>query len=140
MSIILLLTPKLASHYRDGSRHDFRTASAVIARLRSHDEAVYCNWPITLRYYLDDTIKVHDWPRPEMLPDESCIVVYASNAYEPALRLAGRRCSAVADIFTRRFDEQSHVIRIYQVEPRSSALPRAAQSDVSLRVVENDSR
>jgi hypothetical protein len=117
-SIVLLMTPKLASHYRDGSRHDFRTASSVVARLRSGDEAVYCNWPITLRYYLDDAIEVYDWSKTRSLPDESCIMVFASNAYEPALRLSDRRCYAVADIATRRFDEQSHVIRIYQVEPR----------------------
>ena len=50
--IAVLLMPKLLSHYRDGSRHDFRAAASSVAALMEGNETVYSNWPFTLEYYL----------------------------------------------------------------------------------------
>jgi hypothetical protein len=125
--VVLLLVPKLASHYRDGSRHDFRSTAALVAKAVKPNETIYCNWPMTLEYYLNQGQPVNvQWWQADALPDRTCLVVYASNALEPVLAIPQRRCDVLGEVGVRRFDEQSHVIRIYRVwSTQSSKEPGA---------------
>lgn len=127
--VALLLLPKLASHYLDGSRHDFRAAARLVAREAEAGNAIYSNWPITLDYYLQsaDLPTVGLWPPEKPLPEGPCWVVLASNAYAPVLGLPSRRAEVVAQIAKRRFDEQSHMVRVYRIGPAFQGIrePRA---------------
>jgi hypothetical protein len=116
--VACLLLPKFASHFADGSRHNFRTAAEVVEQVAPGD-LVYSNWPATLQYYLEPATgqRVGDWP-PMPMPGPGSghyMVVIASNAWEPILDVPGKRTDVVTTIARRRFDEQSHVIRVYRV-------------------------
>ncbi len=112
----LILLPNFVSYFRDGSRHDFRKSAAVVADHLREDERVYANWPSELQYYLNSLkpASVTGWWRTDPLPASECIIVYASNAFEPVIVPPGRSMKILGEIFTRRFDEQSYVVRIYQ--------------------------
>jgi hypothetical protein len=114
--VCLLLLPKLASHYQDGSRHDFRSAAAVVLKHTHEGQKVLSNWPETLQYYLTDKtgIKV-DWLE-QTLPTSEFLVVFSSNAWEPLFQPPNRQGQVLAEIRTRRFDEQSHIVRVYHVD------------------------
>jgi len=115
--IAMLLVPKLASHYCDGSRHDFRTSARLVAGVTHVHEPILTNWPMTLQYYLDQIKPAHVdyWERNNALPEQTCLVIYASNAFEPTLAIQHRRCDVLGEVGVRRFDEQSHLIRIYRI-------------------------
>jgi hypothetical protein len=118
--VALLLLPKLASHYVDGSRHDFRQAGELIVRHTPLDCAVYCNLPEALEYYLtrEQPRTVHRWDRGTELPTAGCVVAYVSNVWEPPLQVPGRSITLLDDVRARRFDEQSHSVRIYLIAER----------------------
>lgn len=118
--IVILLMPKLMSHFRDGERHDFRAAASSVAALMEGNETVYSNHPFTLEYYLRQyhSLKVERWNRATMGKRPSGFVVQATNAFTPLLRVPQCDSDLVAEIVTRRFDEQTHVIQIYRVTPR----------------------
>ncbi|MFL5244371.1 MAG: hypothetical protein ACJ8FY_19905 [Gemmataceae bacterium] len=113
--ITVLLLPKLASHYQDGSRHDFRSAASVVVNSTKEGQNVVSNWPETLQYYLpeDSGIKV-EWLQ-SVLPQTDFIAVISSNAWQPVFQSADRKVKVLAEIRKRRFDEQSHIVRVYQV-------------------------
>lgn len=115
--VIALLLPKLASHFRDGSRHDFRAAAEVVSNQIHSDERVFCNFPLNLDYYLERSgdRKVEEWWGMQELPGQTCLVVWASNAFEPLLHLPGRTCEILERVGVRRYDEQSHILYIYRV-------------------------
>jgi hypothetical protein len=111
-----MLLPKVASHFVDGSRHDLRTAASIVARGAS-DAQVLSNWPAELQYYLEPLTGQHAafWYPGDKLPAGEAVVVIASNAWEPALRVKDRSVTILGDVSRRRFDEQSHVARVYLV-------------------------
>jgi len=118
--VALLLLPKLASHYQDGSRHDFRTAASVVLGHYTEGNKVLSNWPETLQYYLP-VVKTGisvDWWAESALPDSEFLIVFSSNAWEPLIQPPGRQVRVLAEIRKRRFDEQSHIVRVYQVAPK----------------------
>jgi hypothetical protein len=118
--VALLLLPKLASHYQDGSRHDFRTAAEVLIRKSHSEQPLLCNYPETLFYYLPEQLRpgVRTWVKEDPIPPTECFIVHASTHWEPLLRYEGRPVELLEEITKRRFDEQSHVIRIYHVGAR----------------------
>lgn len=123
--VILLQAPKLASHYRDGSRHDFRAAADFVA---SHEHerhgTILTNWPMTLKYYLQEykvDSEVEGWRGVDHLDKDIDMVIYASNANEAPLSEFDSRLVMAKQFMTRRFDEQSHLIRIYLLESRPTA-------------------
>ena len=118
-TVVLILMPKMASHFIDGSRHDFRTAARAVAQA-SPDLPVLCNWPATLQYYLDPITGQQPtyWAPGDRLPDEGVVVVFASNAWDAVLQFPGRQTTIVAQVGRRRLDEQSHLVRVYRVDPK----------------------
>jgi hypothetical protein len=117
LTVLLMIAPKLLSHLADGTRHDFRSAAHIVAG--QHGQTVISNWPATLQYYLEreNHQRVEDWQPGARLPDGQVILAFASNAWSPVLSFADRSTQVVGEVRTRRFDEQSHVIRVYRVEP-----------------------
>jgi hypothetical protein len=134
--VALLLLPKLASHYQDGSRHDFRQAAGIVKASARGENTVLCNWPETLEYYLPGStgLTVHNWEIGRPVPPETCLIVESSNAWLPPVRLSGRSVELLAQVSKRRFDEQSHVISIYRVGPA----PTAAEAQPSALVMPPD--
>lgn len=114
--VILLLLPKVLSHYQDGSRKDFRTAAAVVARRAQPGEAVYCNWPQNLGYYLPERY-VQKWHTKLDLPPEPFYLVEGTNAWTPPIAINDRTIEHLSIICRRRFDEQSNVVHVYRVGP-----------------------
>jgi hypothetical protein len=115
----LLLLPKLASHYQDGSRHDFRQAAEIVKKSAGGEQTAFCNWPETLEYYLPAStgLTVRNWDHSTPMPADACFIVYSSNAWEPPIRLPGRCVELLAQVHKRRFDEQSHFVSVYRVGP-----------------------
>jgi hypothetical protein len=132
--VALLLLPKLASHYQDGSRHDFRQAAAIVKESAVEGETVFCNWPETLEYYLPSStgLTVRSWGSAKPFPAPAFFIVYSANAWEPPIGVPGRSVELVAQVHKRRFDEQSHFVNIYRVgatpAPPESRSPRAGAS------------
>jgi hypothetical protein len=116
--VALLLAPKFVSHYRDGSRKDFREAARIVSGLVQPGDAVLSNWPHILGYYLGDR-PVRGISDPSTWPDSTCYVAVGSNAWEPVLHVPGRVAELVEQVGRRRFDEQSYMVRIYRVWPSS---------------------
>lgn len=117
-AILLILAPKLLSHLSDGSRHDFRSAATVVQA--EAPTTLLSNWPATLQYYVQDKglPRVADWQPGGALPAGPVMLVFASNAWQPVMTVRDRQVSVVGEVMRRRFDEQSHVIRIYRLGPR----------------------
>ena len=113
--VFALLLPKLGSHFIDGSRHDFRTAAQIIAREAPH-AAVMSDWPGELQYYLEPLTgqKANYWGG--VANDTPVVVALGTNAWEPPLTLPGRTVRLLGQVARRRFDEQSHVVRVYLVD------------------------
>jgi hypothetical protein len=116
--VAILSAPKFASHFVDGSRHDFRTAADVVLS-RAPNAQVVSNWPATLQYYLEPQTGQRPtyWSPGDPLPREESLIVLASNTWEPVLRVQNRTVRVIGEVGRRRFDEQSHLIRIYVVGP-----------------------
>jgi hypothetical protein len=117
LAVLALHAPKLASHLIDGSRHDFRTAAAVVARQRPA-LPVFSNWAATLQYYLEPQTgqRVRDWAGKAVIDECPCLVVIGTNLWQPVLQVPGARVDILAEVTKRRLDEQSHVVRVYRVE------------------------
>jgi hypothetical protein len=109
--------PKLLSHYCDGSRHDFRTAAQKIAAQAEEAYTIYTDWPLELEYYLRQygSFRVQLWGRGVKDSLSPAYVVLASNAFVSLLNVPGYKCDLIEQIVTRRFDEQTHTIRIYKI-------------------------
>jgi hypothetical protein len=113
--VCLLLLPKLASHYQDGSRHDFRSAAAVVLNHSHEGQKVLSNWPETVQFYLPEKTGITvDWFE-QPLPASEFLAVFSSNAWEPLIQPPNRPVQVLAEFRTRRFDEQSHIVRVYHV-------------------------
>ena len=117
--VALLLVPKLASHYLDGTRHDYRQAAEVVAAEVRQGEPILTNMELRVRYYLSPELRprVRFWEPYEKLPAGECLVVYGSNVWDPVLRVPGRPTEVLAQIGRRRYDELSQVVRVYRLGP-----------------------
>ncbi len=115
----LLLAPKLASHARDGTRHDYRRAAAAAAPMARGGEPILTNMELQTRYYLPGELRprCRFWERGEPLPEGPCVVVLGGNGWEPLPDFAGRPMEIVGRIGHRRFDSLSHVVRVYFILP-----------------------
>jgi hypothetical protein len=122
--VAVLLLPGLMSHFQDGSRHDYRRAAAVVVGQAQPGEQVLSDDAETISYYLPDDLRqrllVRTKVRPSDLPASSFLLVARSNAWMPQPQYADRRLGLLAEISTRRFDQFSHVLRVYRVAAAES--------------------
>jgi hypothetical protein len=113
-----LLLPNLASHFVDGSRHDYRTAAAVVIDNDLQHRLILSDDAETISYYLPADLIQHLEVRTRMpvLPPDEVYLVCRSNAWMPLCEPPGRRAHLLAEIYRRRFDEFSHILRVYRID------------------------
>jgi hypothetical protein len=115
--VLLLMLPRVASYYQDGSRKDLRAAAAAVSGLGDPDKPiVYASMPTTLRYYFPEA-RIYDWEGDKGLIPTTCYLVLSSNGWDAPVQIKGRTIELVASIGRRRFDGQSYLIRVYRVGP-----------------------
>src|SRR5262245_16662875 len=114
----VLLLPNLASHFIDGSRHDYRTAAAVLMDQDLQDRQILSDDAETISYYLPpDLVKrLEVRTRVTTLPPDEVYLVCRSNAWMPLCEVPGRRAHLLAEISHRRLDEFSHILRVYRID------------------------
>ena len=123
--VAFLLLPSLVSHFQDGSRHDYRQAAAVVMSHVQAGEAVLSDDAETISYYLPDQVRqrLHVRSKVTTFPQASFLLVVRSNAWMPQPQIAHRRMDLLAEIYRRRFDQFSHIVRVYRVAAEPSWNP-----------------
>jgi hypothetical protein len=114
--VALLLLPNLLSHFQDGSRHDYRQAAAVLQQ-HVQDQPILSDDAETISYYLPPTLRANLYVRTKVkeMPASAFYLVARSNAWMPQPVIGRRRIDLVAEIYRRRFDQFSHILRVYRV-------------------------
>ena len=117
--VMVLLMPNLLSHYQDGSRHDYRQAAAVLLTNAQPDQPILSDDAETISYYLPETLRQHLYVRTKVteFPASQFFLVARSNAWTALPQIPHRRMDLLAEIYRRRFDEFSHILRVYRVQP-----------------------
>ena len=117
--VIVLLLPSLASHYQDGSRHYYRQAAAVGVAHERNGESILSDDAETISYYLPDNLREHLRVRSKvtMFPESDFLLVCRSNAWTPLPQVPHRKLELLAEIYRRRYDQFSHIVRVYRVAP-----------------------
>jgi hypothetical protein len=115
--VILLLLPNLLSHYRDGSRHDYRAAAAVLRQQEGDALPILSDDAETISFYLPATLRERLQVRTKVqnLPGSEFFLVTRANAWTPLPRIPKRRIHLLAEIYQRRYDQFSHVVRVYRI-------------------------
>jgi len=121
-SVALLLLPGLLSHYQDGSRHDYRGAAATVVDRARPGEPILSDDAETISYYLPADLRRRLFVRTKVTepPSSSFLLVARSNAWMPQPSYHGRRLDLLSEISHRRFDQFSHILRVYRVGPAGS--------------------
>jgi hypothetical protein len=116
-SVGVLLLPGLLSHYQDGSRHDYRQAAAVLREHAGAGQPILSDDAETISYYLPDEYRRRLFVRTKVtsLPTSEFFLVTRANAWMALPRVADRRLDPIAEIYRRRFDQFSHIVRVYRV-------------------------
>jgi hypothetical protein len=116
-TIIVLLMPNLLSHYQDGSRHDYRQAVAVLIASVQQGQPILSDDAETISYYLPAELRRHLYVRTKVTtpPESEFFLVCRSNAWTPLPRVDRRQMDLLADISHRRYDQFSHILRVYRV-------------------------
>ncbi len=124
-AVAVLLLPGLASHFRDGSRHDYRQAAAVLSEAALPGQLILSDDAETISYYLPPDLRrnLDVRTRVTVVPDGEFFLVCRSNVWTPAPEIPHRHMELLAEISKRRFDEFSHVLRVYRVAPGQAAQP-----------------
>jgi len=120
--VALFFVPGLLSHFQDGSRHDYRQAAATVLRYYHPQDPILSDDAETISYYLPKNLhhllqvrtKVREFPPTEFF------LVCRSNAWTPLTQIPDRQMDLLAEIYKRRYDEFSHILRVYRVEAETS--------------------
>jgi len=120
VAVALLMTPGLASHYVDGSRHDYREAARVIMENDLAASPILSDDAETISYYLPENMRMNLYVRTKAreFPESEFYLVARSNAWMPLPQIPNRRMQLLAEIYRRRFDQFSHILRVYRVTAR----------------------
>ena len=117
--VALLFLPGLASHFIDGSRHDYRRAAAVLVERDGTGDTILSDDAEIIAYYLPDDLRrvLRVRTKVTQVPESGFFLVCRMNAWAPLPKVSGRQMELVAEIARRRFDQFSHILRIYRVAP-----------------------
>jgi hypothetical protein len=118
--VALLLMPNLLSHYVDGSRHDYRAAANVVIRSNQQSEPIILSDDAeTISYYLPENLRHNLFVRTKtrQFPASEFFLITRSNAWTPLPKIPERQVEVLAEIYRRRFDEFSHILRVYRIAP-----------------------
>ena len=115
--VAVLLLPALLSHYQDGSRHNYRQAASVLVQHATPGQPILSDDAETISYYLPASLRQSLQVRTKVreVPSAEFFLVTRSNAWAALPRYPGRETSVVAEIYRRRFDQFSHILRVYRV-------------------------
>jgi len=117
--VVVLLAPNLLSHYQDGSRHDYRRAAAVLKSSAQPGQPILSDDAETISYYLPKELQPNLFVRTKVttLPAGEFFLVARSNAWTPLLQIPGRQLALMSELYARRFDQFSHILRVYRIAP-----------------------
>ena len=112
-----MLAPGLLSHLQDGSRHDYRAAAQVLLTRATHGQPILSDDAETISYYLpaDFRNRLQVRTKVPVPPASEFFLVTRANVWAPLPQMPGRRVEVLAEIERRRFDQFSHVLRVYAV-------------------------
>lgn len=115
--VAVMLLPSLASHYQDGSRHDYRRAAAVLTTNVRGEQPILSDDAETISYYLPENLRRHLLVRTKVttFPPAEFFLVARSNAWTALPKVPGRQLQLVSEIYARRFDQFSHILRVYRI-------------------------
>jgi hypothetical protein len=117
--VVLLLLPNLLSHYQDGSRHDYRRAAAVLTASAQQGQPILSDDAETISYYLPEELKRRLVVRTKVttFPAGEFFLVARSNAWTALPQVPGRHVELMSEVYRRRFDQFSHILRVYRIAP-----------------------
>jgi hypothetical protein len=115
--VILLLLPSLLSHFQDGSRHDYRQAAAVVLEHARAGQPILSDDAETISYYLPEEMRerLRVRTKARRFPESEFFLVCRSNAWTPLPQIPNRQLDLIAEIYRRRYDQFSHILRVYRV-------------------------
>ncbi len=122
-AITISIAPFLLSHLQDGSRHDYRAAADVLKTYSQPGEPLLSDDAETISYYLTPELiaNLQVRTRVRVYPTSEFLLVCRANAWAAQPRIPGRRVDLLAEFSKRRFDQFSHVLRVYRVAPAGGA-------------------
>jgi hypothetical protein len=117
--VLLLMLPNLLSHFQDGSRHDYRQAAAVLTANAAGNAPILSDDAETISFYLPGDFQQRLFVRTKakQFPVSEFFLVTRSNAWTALPQVPGRHMDLLAEIYKRRFDQFSHILRVYRVGP-----------------------
>ena len=73
----------------------------------------------TISYYLPDALRHNLFVRTKVthFPESTFYLVARMNAWAPLPVIPGRQMELLGEIYHRRFDQFSHILRVYRVSP-----------------------
>jgi hypothetical protein len=115
--VVVLLAPSMVSHYVDGSRHNYREAAEILIDHDRNGEPILSDDAETISYYLPETLRHNLFVRTKVtrLPASTFYLVARMNAWAPLPIIPGRQMQLLGEISHRRFDQFSHILRVYRV-------------------------
>jgi hypothetical protein len=118
-AVALLFAPSMLSHYIDGSRHNYREAAQILIQQDRDRDPILSDDAETISYYLPDTLRHNLFVRTKVthFPESTFYLVARMNAWAPLPVMPGRRMELLGEIYHRRFDQFSHILRVYRVSP-----------------------
>jgi hypothetical protein len=116
-AVILLLAPSMLSHYIDGTRHNYRDAAEILIQNDRAGDPILSDDAETISYYLPDSLRHNLFVRTKVtrLPDSTFYLVARMNAWTPLPVIRGRQLDLLGEIYHRRVDQFSHILRVYRV-------------------------
>jgi len=123
--VALLLAPSMISHFQDGSRHDYRQASAILVQNAREGQPILSDDAETISYYLPMSLREHLLVRTKVVtpPASEFFLVARANAWMDQPTYPGRRVELLAEIRHRRLDQFSHILRVYRVAAIGASRP-----------------
>ncbi len=120
--VAVLCAPNLVSHYIDGSRHDYRQAANVLIAHDQDETPILSDDAETISYYLPADLRHHLFVRTKIPqpPPTGYFLVTRANAWTPLPTFPGRHAELLAEIYRRRVDQFSHILRVYRVAPAAA--------------------
>jgi hypothetical protein len=123
--VAALLAPSMISHFQDGSRHDYRTAAAILIQNARDAQPILSDDAETISNYLPMTLREHLLVRTKVVtpPASEFFLVARANAWMDQPTYPGRRVELLAEIRHRRLDQFSHILRVYRVAAIGASRP-----------------
>ena len=103
------------------SLDDYRSAAAVLQGSATQGQPILSDDAETISYYLPQDLRRNLLVRTKVTkpPVGEFFMVARSNAWTPLPQIPGRRLDLLSEIYARRYDQFSHMLRVYRIAPAS---------------------